>query len=69
MTRESVTVEEVAADPTNCYQVTVNGDAAIESLTIHDGDGGADWVSIRYKNGSTNSGTPKNWHSFVRVTN
>lgn len=64
MSRERVTVEEVAADPTNCYQVTVNGDAAIKSLTIHDDS----WVSIEYVSGGSSSGTSKNWHSFVRVS-
>lgn len=66
MARERVTVEQVAADPTNCYQVTVHGDVAIQSLTIHAAT--EPWVAIYYASGSSSCGTPKHWHSFVRVT-
>lgn len=67
MKREVIALEEVAADPTNCYQITVHGDVAIEELTIY-GDGGAEWTYIKYKNGSSCSGEPANWHSYVRIT-
>jgi hypothetical protein len=65
--RTRITAQEVAADPTNAFEVTVNGDVAIESLTIH-GTPGSEWTSTRYANGGTSAGTPVHWHSYVRIT-
>ena len=64
--RELITAEDVAADPTNAYQVTVHGDVAIAELSIH-GEGRNAWVYIRYANGGSSAGTSKHWHSFVRI--
>lgn len=66
--REAVTVEDVEADPTNCYQVTVHGDVAIKSLSIHGEEGLTRWTSIQYANGGSSAGEPAHWHAFVRIT-
>jgi hypothetical protein len=61
--RERITVEDVAADPTNAYEVTVHGDVAIESLKIVDS-----WVAVQYANGGSSAGAPKHWAAYVRIT-
>jgi hypothetical protein len=66
-TRTRVTVEEVAADPTDCYEVTVHGDVAIESLTIHNALSNA-WVYVKYAHGGSSAGCPAHWASYVRIT-
>lgn len=63
--RIRVTVEEVAADPTNAYEITVHGDVAIESLSIH-GTGHNAWTKTQYANGGSSAGTPAHWHQYVR---
>lgn len=68
MTRERVTVEQVEQDPTNCYQVTVHGDVAVESLAIFEAGTPQAWTSIRYANGGGCAGEPAAWHTFVRIT-
>lgn len=68
MTRTRITVEDVAADPTNAYEVTVHGDVAIETLTIHGDEGGHGWVYVQYANGGSSAGCPKHWASYVRIT-
>lgn len=68
MNRQIVTVEEVAADPTNAYQITVHGDVAIASLKLHCEGTSHAWTSIQYANGGSCSGEPASWHSYVRIT-
>jgi len=65
--RVRISVEEVAADPTNAYEVTVNGDVAIKSLQIK-GDSNP-WISVQYENGGSSAGTPAHWATYVRITN
>jgi hypothetical protein len=67
MTRTRITVEEVAADATDAYEITVHGDVAIKSLTIH-GEGPNAWTATQYVNGGSTAGTPAHWHSYVRIT-
>jgi hypothetical protein len=62
--RVRVTVEEVAADPTNAYEVRVHGDAAIRSLKIVDAP--VPWVKVDYVNGGSCAGCPAHWAAYVR---
>jgi hypothetical protein len=64
-TRVRITAEEAAADPTNVYDVRVPGDMAVKSIAIHHGPG--PWLHIEYANGASSTGTPPNYHTFVRI--
>lgn len=68
MKRERVTPEEVEADPTNTYEVTVHGDAKIKTLKIHAKDTRNPWLYTEYENGGSCAGIPKHWPMFVRIT-
>jgi hypothetical protein len=67
MNRQRITVQEVADNPTNAFQVTVHGDAAIKRLRLH-GEGAHAWTYIEYVNGGSCAGEPAHWHTYVRVT-
>jgi hypothetical protein len=63
-----VTPEDVESDPTDTYQVTLHGDVAISSLRICGRDTGQEWLYVEYMHGGSSAGTPKHWHTFVRIT-
>lgn len=65
MERTVVTVAEVAADPTNTFEVRVSGDTAIRVLKLK-GSEAHPWVYVEYASGGSCAGCPAHWAQYVR---